>query len=507
VTPAAADALLEARGIAKRFGKLTALDGVDFSLRAGEVHALVGENGAGKSTLMSILYGLHAPDAGQVVLDGRPVRFARCADAMRAGIGMVFQHFLLVERFTAAENVLLGREPVRGALLDRALAESAVREIARRYGFGVDPAARVEDLGVGARQQVELLKVLERDAKVVILDEPTASLSPLEAQTLFGVVRKLRADGRAIAFVSHKLREVLEIADRITVLRGGKVVGSMRAADADASTLATMMVGRSVDLDARPPRTTTLGAAILSVEQLRADGDGGAPALRGVSVTARSGEIVGIAGVEGNGQTEFAEALYGMRPATGGTIALGGRDVTHAPTRVRRRFGMRYVPADRMREGLVLEFDAAENALLGDQRQGDGLLLDIAGAKTRAEAISSEYGLSGPRPGISVATYSGGMQQKLIAGRELEKGATLVIAFSPTRGVDVGAAETIHARLRAVRDAGAAVVLLSYDLDEIRALADRIVVFSGGVVSGEVPASEATYQALGRLMGGVAAGA
>jgi ABC-type uncharacterized transport system ATPase subunit len=498
-----ASAVLEAREIVKRFGKHTALDGVDFSLREGEVHALVGENGAGKSTLMNVLYGSYAPDGGTITLRGRQVRFTRCADALRAGIGMVFQHFLLVERFSAAENVLLGREPSRMGWLDSNAANDAVLEIARRYGFSVEPAAPVEHLGVGARQQVELLKVLERDARIVILDEPTASLSPVEAQSLFDVVRRLRGEGRAIALVSHKLREVLDVADRITVLRAGKVVGSVQAADADASMLATMMVGRSVDLDARVPRSTAPGPPALSVRDLEVRRDNGALALRDVTVAVRSGEIVGVAGVEGNGQLEFAESLYGLRTAIKGTITLLDRDVTKEPATVRRALGMRYVPADRLREGLVLEFNAAENVLLGDQHRAGGFFLDLPGARSRAAAIADEYALAGFDPDAPVATYSGGMQQKLIAGRELASGAVAVIAYTPTRGVDIGAAETIHGRLRRIRDEGAAVVLVSYDLDEIRALSDRIIVFTGGAIAGELDPSEATDDSLGRLMGGV----
>jgi general nucleoside transport system ATP-binding protein len=496
---------LEAKGIVKRFGALTALAGVDFALREGEVHALVGENGAGKSTLMSILYGVQQPDAGSLLMRGSPIVLPTCAAAMRAGIGMVFQHFLLVERFTVAQNVLLGREPASGGMLDARAAVAAVHDIAQRYRFGLDASALVEDLGVGARQQVELLKVLERDARVIILDEPTASLSPVEARSLLDVVRRLRAEGRAIAFVSHKLREVLEIADRITVLRGGVFAGSLLPSEADPSTLATMMVGRLVDLDARAPRATAVGEPVLEVRELRVARDNRVTAVDRMSLRVNAREIVGVAGVEGNGQLEFAEALYGLRRATEGTIALNGRDITAASTTSRRDAGMRYVPADRLREGLVLEFDAPENALLGDQRRSRSPLLDLAGARARADAIAKAYGLAGYRQSAPVSTYSGGMQQKLIAGRELTDGAKAVIAYTPTRGVDVGAAQLIHDRLREVRDRGAAVILVSYDLDEIRALADRIVVFCNGVIVGELMPEAASDDALGRLMGGVAA--
>lgn len=497
--------ILEARGVRKRFGGLVALDGVDFALRAGEVHALVGENGAGKTTLASILYGLVDPDEGSVYVDGRPVRFERCADAMRAGVGMVFQHFLLVERFTVAENVLLGREPSRHRILNKPAAAAAVAAAARRFDFALDPGAAVESLGVGARQQVELLKVLERDAASIILDEPTAALSPMEARTLLDVIRRLRAQGKAVALIAHKLKEVLDVADRITVLRAGKVVGSVAAARADVSTLAQMMVGRSVDVDARVPRATSLGDPSLIVDGLEAARDDGAEAVRGVSLAVRSREIVGVAGVEGNGQVEFAEALYGLRPALQGTISLLGRDITHAKVATRRALGMRYVPADRLREGLVLDFDAAENAILGDQRRRKSLLIDAKFADARARAIAAEYALAGFEGRSAVRAWSGGTQQKLIVGRELAQDAAVVIAVAPTRGVDVGAAEIIRTRLRTVRDAGAAIVLVSYDLDELRALSDRIVVFSQGAIAGEVSPDRADDATLGRLMAGVSA--
>jgi general nucleoside transport system ATP-binding protein len=499
----AAPPVIEARSISKRYGSLVALDGVNFGLRAGEVHALVGENGAGKSTLMNVLYGMQLPDGGTVVVNGNAVRFSRCTDAMRAGVGMVFQHFLLVDRFTVAENVLLGREPTRRGLIDRQASNDELLGVAKRYGFRLDPASRVEDLGVGARQQVELLKVLEREAKVIILDEPTASLSPTEALSLIEIVRKLRAEGRAIAFVSHKLREVLDIADRITILRAGKVVGSVRAADADVSSLAELMVGRRVDLDSRVERSTAPKGPTLVVDDLTVRRDNGAVAVEHLRLTARAGEIVGIAGVEGNGQLEFAESVYGLRPVAGGHMALNDRDVTREPTIVRRALGMRYIPADRQREGLVLEFDTAENMLLGDQRRQGGMLLDEPAARARADEVEKEFAVPAHDAKTPVDSFSGGTQQKLIAGRELAPGASLVIAFTPTRGVDVGAAETIHARLRRSRDEGSAVLLISYDLDEIRALSDRIVVFSSGSIAGELSPADATDLAIGRLMGGV----
>jgi ABC-type uncharacterized transport system ATPase subunit len=504
--PPGADTSLAARGITKRFGDLVAVDQVDFDVRAGEVHALIGENGAGKSTLMSVFYGLHQPDGGSIVLNGRETRFASCADAMRAGIGMVFQHFLLIDRFTVAENVLLGREPGRAGFLDTSAALAEVGALAQSYQFPLDPSARVETLNVGARQQVELLKVLERDARIVILDEPTAALSPAEAKALFAVVRRLRDEGRAVVLIAHKLKEVLALADRVTVLRRGKVTGSLPIEQADASTLATMMVGRAIDLDAREPRRTQSGGVALTVRSLRVARDDGAPAVRDVDVDVRAGEILGVAGVEGNGQMEFAEALYGLRPVAAGRVTLEGNDITDRTAATRRAAGMRYVPADRQREGLVLQFDTVENALLGDQwltRQGAAVNLRMG--RERADAINARYAMAGYDPTRPAAEYSGGTQQKLIVGREMTDDTRALICVAPTRGVDVGAAATIHRRLRDVRDRGACIVLVSYDLDEIRALSDRIVVFSEGRISGPVTPSEADDVTMGNLMTGATA--
>jgi simple sugar transport system ATP-binding protein len=504
--PPGADPSLAARGITKRFGDLVAVDHVDFDVRAGEVHALIGENGAGKSTLMSVLYGLHRPDGGSILLHGRETRFTSCADAMRAGIGMVFQHFLLIDRFTVAENVLLGREPERAGFLDTSAALAEVAALVQSYQFPLDPAARVESLNVGARQQVELLKVLERDARIVILDEPTAALSPAETKSLFAVVRRLRDEGRAVILIAHKLKEVLALADRVTVLRRGKVTGSLPIEQADANTLATMMVGRAIDLDAREPRRTVSGGVALTVRGLRVARDDGAPAVRDVDLDVRAGEILGVAGVEGNGQMEFAEALYGLRPVTAGRVTLEGDDITFRSAAARRAAGMRYVPADRQREGLVLGFDTVENALLGDQRRTrQGAAVNLRLGRERADAINARYAMAGYAPSRPAAAYSGGTQQKLIVGREMTDDARTLICVAPTRGVDVGAAATIHRRLRDVRDRGASVVLVSYDLDEIRALSDRIVVFSEGRISGSVMPAEADDVTMGNLMTGATA--
>ncbi|MBC5825275.1 MAG: ABC transporter ATP-binding protein [Candidatus Eremiobacteraeota bacterium] len=496
---------MAACGVSKRFGALVANEAVDFDVRAGEVHALIGENGAGKSTLMSLLYGLMHPDSGTIAVDGRAVRFSSCVDAMKAGIGMVFQHFLLVERFSVAQNVMLGREPGRRGMLDRRSSEKEVARLATGYGFALNPATPVEDLGVGARQQVELLKVLERNARVLILDEPTAALSPQEASALFDIVHRLRSEGRAVILIAHKLKEVLSVADRITVLRRGKVVGSVEPEQADEAQLGLMMVGRSIDLDKRVPRIGAPADVALRITSLDVPASSGA-GLHGFSLQARAGEIVGIAGVEGNGQIELAEALYGLREPTAGAIALEGRDITSMSCANRRRLGVRYVPPDRQREGLVLDFSTEENALLGDQRRlRRGSVIPAKTMRRRADAIAREYALAGYSPSVKARDYSGGNQQRLIVGRELSEGAALLLVCAPTRGLDVGAAAVIRERLRAARDAGACILLVSYDLDELRALADRIIVLCGGVATGELTPENADDATLGMLMGGIAA--
>jgi simple sugar transport system ATP-binding protein len=503
---------LRCRGITKRFGRLIANDCIDFDVRAGEIHALIGENGAGKSTLMNVLYGTFAPDAGTIEVSGRPVRFASCADAMRAGIGMVFQHYLLVERFSVAENVLLGREPVSRGLLDRGSAREAVRESAARYRFPIDPSACVETLGVGARQQVELLKALDRDPHVVILDEPTSALSPLETEGLFEVVRQLRREGRAVIFITHKLKEVMQLSDRITVLRRGRIVGTLDRSQANESLLGSMMVSGSpareafnanrVEADAGPRGSR----AVLSVRDLTVSGDAGAQSVGGISLECGAGEVVGIAGVEGNGQQEFAEALYGMRSASAGTVTLEGMEITHASLPLRRRAGLRYVSPDRQREGLVLDFDAVENTLLGNERlQPRSTFVDRSIWAARADEIATSFRIAGYSRAAPMRAYSGGTQQKFLVGREASAGARAIIAFAPTRGVDIGAAAAIYDRLRQLQASGACVLLISYDLDEIRALAHRVLVFYKGKVAGELPVDRADDVTLGRLMGGFAA--
>ena len=504
---------LRGRAITKRFGSLAANDGVDLDVGAGEILGLVGENGAGKSTLMNVLYGVLAPDSGTIEVDGTEVRFAGCADGMRAGIGMVFQHYLLVDRFTVAENVLLGIEPGEGIFVDRQAAVSAVERISARYRFALDPTAPVESLGIGARQQVELLRVLERNPKIIILDEPTAALSPAEIDGLFEVMNRLRAEGKAVIFITHKLKEVMRLCDRITVLRRGQVVGTVDRAAADETMLASMMVGTSPGPDVRAaalapgqpekPDATVRNAAILAIEGLSVTRDDGSSAVAGLDLVCRAGEVVGVAGVEGNGQVELAEALYGIRSPGAGTIVLDGEDVSGADTAARRREGMRYISQDRQREGLVLDFDAVENALIGDARASSHAgLLDRALGRRRAATIARDLRVTAYDERAPLRGYSGGTQQKFLVGRETEGAPKAIVAFAPTRGVDIRAAGAIYDRLRAMRAAGACVLLVSYDLDEIRELADRIVVMHRGAIVGVLTPAQADDATLGRLMGG-----
>jgi general nucleoside transport system ATP-binding protein len=493
---------LSCRGIVKRFGMVTAVDGVDFDVRAGEIHALVGENGAGKSTLMNVLYGVLAPDEGTIEVRGERVEFANCARAMEAGIGMVFQHYLLVERFSVADNVLLGCEPAVHGWVDRRAALSRVQELAARYRFTIDPSQVVETLGVGARQQVELLRVLGRAPQIVILDEPTAALSPVETEGLFAVMQRLREEGRAVIFITHKLKEVMKVCDRVTVLRRGRVVGTVNRTDADEAQLASMMVGAKIRDAARPRCPPSRSApVILAIDGLSADRDGGGRGVFGLHLEARAGEIIGIAGVEGNGQLEFAEALYGIRPIAAGRVCLDGVDLTRASVPERRSAGLRYISPDRQREGLVLDFDAVENALLGDERFPDrGALLDVASGRDRADDIAREFTIDAYERTAPMRYYSGGTQQKFLVGRETAGTPRVVIAFAPTRGVDISAAQSIYDRLAGISAAGACILLISYDLDEIRALADRVLVFHGGTVAGELSIELADDASLGRLM-------
>jgi general nucleoside transport system ATP-binding protein len=494
---------LELRGITKRFGPLVANDQISLSVAPGQVHALLGENGAGKSTLMNVLFGLMKPDEGAIYIDGKAASFHSPKDAIAAGIGMVHQHFMLVPVFTVAENVTLGIEQANQVgLLDRRKTRRDVRELSHRYGLDVDPDALVEDLPVGIQQRVEIVKALVREAKVLILDEPTAVLTPAESEELFRIVRQLRDGGTSIIFISHKLKEVQSIADTITVLRRGKVVGQ-RTPPATEDDLATLMVGRDVQLrvskDAAEP-----GQVVLDVKDLFVAAQQDRMGVDGLSLQVRAGEILAVAGVQGNGQTELCEALLGLRPTLAGTVELNGRDLTHASPRDRLRAGIAYVPEDRKEDGLVGSFSVAENLILdmyNRQPFASGLNLKLGEiAKNAAERIT-EFDVRTGSAATPAGTLSGGNQQKVILARELGREHKVLIASQPTRGLDVGSIEFVHRRIVEQRDHGVAVVIVSSELDEIYALADRIAVMYEGKITGfrdpDVPTAE-----LGRLMAG-----
>ncbi|RMI09030.1 ABC transporter ATP-binding protein [Cellulomonas triticagri] len=495
---------LELRGITKRFGALVANDHIDLVVEPGEVHALLGENGAGKSTLMNVLYGFYDPDDGQILVDGVPVEFAGPGDAMAAGIGMVHQHFMLVPVFTVAENVVLGYEPVKGGgLIDLAEARRRVKEISDRFGFDVDPDALVEDLPVGAQQRVEIIKALSRDAKVLILDEPTAVLTPQETDELIAIMRQLKAAGTSIVFITHKLREVRAVADRITVIRRGKVVGAARP-DSSETELASLMVGRSVSLGVeRAPAQP--GAVALQVRGLSVLDEAGVLQVDDVSFDVARGEIVAIAGVQGNGQTELTEVILGLEPAVAGSVVLDGTELIGRSVKDVLLAGVGYVPEDRSADGVVADFSVAENLVLDlfDQAPfARGISLDLAAIQENAERRAVEFDVRTQSVSDAVSTLSGGNQQKVVLAREMSRPLRLFIASQPTRGVDVGSIEFVHKRVVQERDSGTPVIIVSTELDEVLALADRIVVMYRGRIVGTVPGGT-DRDVLGLMMAGV----
>ncbi|NKX43732.1 ABC transporter ATP-binding protein [Roseicyclus persicicus] len=500
---------VELRGITKRFGPVIANEAVDLVAKGGEVLGLLGENGAGKSTLMNVLCGLYRPDEGEIVIDGRTVAFAGPGDAIAAGIGMVHQHFMLVPVFTVAENVVLGVEPVAALnRLDLAAARAKVREIGETYGLTVDPDARIEDLPVGVQQRVEILKVLFRSARVLIFDEPTAVLTPQEVEEFFQIVRALRDDGKAIIFITHKLMEILEIADRVSVLRAGRIVGGGDPGAMSRAELAEIMVGRPVRFEVE--RTAfTPGAPRLEVAGLTVLHDTGEVAVDGVSLTVHAGEVLGIAGVQGNGQTALIEAITGLRPAVTGRILFDGQDITDASPRARHAMGMAHIPEDRQRMGLVTDFTVAENMVLDSyysDRFSNGPAMDWRAVNRWAAEAAEAFDVRTPTVFAQAGHLSGGNQQKLIVARELMRDTKLVIAAQPTRGLDVGSIEYIHARLMAARAEGDGVLIMSSELDEILSLADRIVVMFKGRIVAEFDASAAPPDkaAVGLAMAGAA---
>jgi ABC-type uncharacterized transport system ATPase subunit len=494
---------LELRGITKRFGSLVANDNINLTVEEGQIHALLGENGAGKSTLMNVLFGLYDPEEGQIVLDGQVHDFDGPGDAMRAGIGMVHQHFMLIPVFTVAENVILGFEPTRsGGLLDLRKARERVRELSDRFGFDIDPDARVGDLSVGAQQRVEIIKALSHDAKVLVLDEPTAVLTPQETDELMEIMRQLASEGTSIVFITHKLREVKAVADTITVIRHGKVVGSA-SPEASMTELATMMVGKAIDLVV-DKEAAKLGNVALQVKDLVAYNQFRNRVLDGVSFDIREGEILCIAGVQGNGQTELAEALVGLRKVQG-EVSLYGDDLTKAGVRDVLDAGVGYIPEDRQRDGLVAEFTIAENLML-DRSYGKPFTnwygVDFVYRDEFANEKIAEFDIRTQGAHVEAGRLSGGNQQKVVVAREMSRDVKLLVASQPTRGVDVGSIEFIHERIVAARDAGIPVLIISSELDEVVALADRIAVMYHGRILDIVP-PDTSRSRLGELMAGV----
>jgi simple sugar transport system ATP-binding protein len=497
---------LELRGVTKRFPGVLANDHIDLTVEPGEIHALLGENGAGKTTLMNILFGLYHADEGEILIDGEPVTFNAPGDAIAAGLGMVHQHFMLVPVFTVTENVMLGKETVgRFGLLNQRRAETLVEEISRRFGFDIPPDAVVEDLAVGVQQRVELVKALYREANVLILDEPTAVLTPQETEELFKVMRGLSRDfGTSIIFITHKLKEVLAVADRITVLRRGRVVGSATPSGSTASELASMMVGREVDLEVDKDPAHP-GDAVLQIEDLEVRDDHGQPAVNGVSMEVRAGEIVCIAGVQGNGQTELVESIMSLRPTAGGSIRILGKDITHASPQDVLRAGVGHVPEDRQQDGLVLDFSIDDNFVLNTFDQppyAKWIVRDEAAVHKVASAAAEAFDVRTSSVRMPAGTLSGGNQQKFIVAREFSRPIRLLVASQPTRGLDVGSIEYIHRQIVAKRDEGVAVLIISVELDEVMALADRIAVMFRGRFVDVLPAGSVTRERLGLLMAG-----
>jgi ABC-type uncharacterized transport system ATPase subunit len=496
---------LEMKGVTKRFPGVLANDRVDFDVRAGEVHALLGENGAGKSTLMKVLYGMYAPDEGEIWLNGQPVSIASPTDAIEQGIGMIHQHFMLVESLTVAENVALGLPSSRGPLTDLDRVSKRILELADVYGLRVDPDAYIWQLAVGQKQRVEILKALYRGAALLILDEPTAVLTPQEVDEFFVTLRQMTKDGHAVIFISHKLHEVLDICDRVTVLRDGKRVDSCDIEGCTKADLARMMVGREVTM--KPYRVDLEpGKARLVLQNLHALSDRETPALCGVDLAVHSGEILGLAGVSGNGQRELAEVITGLRPLTDGQVFLEGEDVTNLRPGPRTERGMAYIPEERMKDGMIQDFSIAENIILRDHdrapfsRNGFLLLRIIA---QFADKLIQAFQVKTPSRETPAKSLSGGNIQKVVLARELSRQPRVLIAAQPTRGVDIGATEYVHAQLLEQREKGTAILLISEDLDEVMALSDRIAVIYEGQIMGIVDGATATPEQLGLLMAGV----
>ena len=496
--------LLRMEEISKRFGPVLANDRISFSVRQGTIHALLGENGAGKTTLMNILYGLSRPDSGRILLRDRPVHFASPRAAIQHGIGMIHQQFMLVPPLTVAENIVLGLPPRRRVFLDLAAVESEIAHLSKVYRLDVDPRARIWQLPVGMQQRVEILKALYRKADLFILDEPTSVLTPAETGALFSIIRRLVAEGHSVIFISHKLEEVMRISDEITVLRQGRVVGTVPAAETSPDSLARMMVGREVifRLDKTPARP---GDVVLEVRDVHALNDRTLPALRGVSFDLRRGEIFGIAGVDGNGQAELAEVITGLRPTTGGRILLKGLDATHLSPRSRIAQRLAYIPADRHRFGVILDFSVADNLVLKDFYRppfSRGALLDRGAIADHARTLAERFDIRMTNIHQPVRQLSGGNQQKVVLAREASGVPDLINAVQPTRGLDVGAAEFVLRTILAQRDAGAAVLYISTEIDEVLSMSDRLAVLYNGEIMGIVRPQEVSLEEISLMMAG-----
>src|SRR3954471_187996 len=498
---------LSMEGITKRFPGVVANDRVDFEAAAGEVHALLGENGAGKTTLSHILTGMYRPDAGRIRLDGKPIDFASPREAIDAGVEMVHQHFRLVSRFTVAENLMLGdrRGAGRHFRINAGAVDAQVRALGERYRLTIDPHARVWQLSVGEQQRVEILRALYQEARILILDEPTAVMTPLESESLFVTLRQIASEGRTIIFISHKLQEVKAVSDRVTVLRGGKAVATVDTADATPRSLASLMVGRDVAMAERVERAGAIGEPVLEVRDLRALGDRGAETLRGISLTVRAGEVLGLAGVAGNGQRELAEAVTGRRPFASGSVTVEGRQLRGGDAREAISAGVAHVPEDRLHTGVAPSLSIASNVVLKAYRGkqlAKGPLLKLRSIREYAASLIKRYDVRGGGPELPARQLSGGNLQKVVLAREFEGEPRVLVVASPTRGLDVAAIETVHRYLREAAAKGVGVLLISEDLDEIRALSDRIAVIYEGAVVGELDATAATVEELGLLMAG-----
>ncbi|SEQ09759.1 ABC transporter ATP-binding protein [Thalassovita taeanensis] len=508
--PDTAAPAIELRGISKAFGPVQANKDISIRVMPGTIHGIIGENGAGKSTLMSILYGFYKADAGEIFILGQKTAIPDSQAAIAAGIGMVFQHFKLVENFTVLENVILGAEDGRLLRPSLAKARKSLRNLATEYGLDVDPDAVIQDIGVGMQQRVEILKALYRQADILILDEPTGVLTPAEADQLFRILDRLRAEGKTIILITHKLREIMEITDTVSVMRRGEMTATVKTADTSPEALAELMVGRKVllQVEKQPARP---GATMLEVENLHVTDEKGVERLKGISLEIKAGEILGIAGVAGNGQSELLEVLGGMIPGTG-TIRVNGQDLDltgkHSDGRSRRARGIAHVPEDRQREGLIMPYTAWENSVFGYHNdpayQKNMLLMNNAGILKDADDMMNRFDVRPPNPRLSAKNFSGGNQQKIVVAREIERNPDLLLVGQPTRGVDIGAIEFIHKQIIALRDQGKAILLVSVELDEILSLSDRIAVMFDGQIMGERLPGQTNPQELGLLMAGVA---